>query len=101
MPDLKQNQIDYKNFLRANKNLSFNKSMKEFRKFGGHIGSNSASQVYRNSENKIIHTKKVKELKPKREIKLKVKYQEIYHTNDIEAIIIPQNILKNPLFHHF
>ena len=35
MSDLKQNQIDYQNFLRANKNLSFNKSMKEFRKFGG------------------------------------------------------------------
>ena len=30
---LKQNQIDYNNFLRSNKNLSFNKSMKEFRKF--------------------------------------------------------------------
>ena len=71
MSDLKQNQIDYQNFLRNNKHLNFRKSMKEFRKFGGHIGSNLASQIYRNSENKIIHTKKIKELKPKREVKLR------------------------------
>ena len=115
MSELKQNQIDYQNFLRANKNLSFNKSMKEFRKFGGHIGSNSASQVYRNSENKIIHTKKVKELRPKREVKLKVKIQEIHaydyqtdrlklrsrYRNHFEKMLNDMQKFKIPLFNYY
>ena len=115
MSNLKQNQIDYKNFLRANKNLSFNKSMKEFRANGGHIGSNSASQVYRNSENKIIHTKKVKDLKPKREVKLKVKIQEIHaydyqtnifklrsrYRNHFEKMLNDMQRFKFPLFNFY
>ena len=116
MSNLKQNQIDYQNFLRANKNLSFNKSMKEFRKFGGHIGSNSASQVYRNSENKIIHTtKKIKVLKPEREIKLKIKIQEIHaydyqtdrlklrsrYRNHFEKMLNDMQKFKIPLFNYY
>ena len=110
MSELKQNQIDYQNFLRANRHLDFRKSMKEFRKFGGHIGSNSASQIYRNSENKTTHIKI-----SKREVKLKPKYQEIhaydYQTNKLrlksryrnhfEKMLNNMQRFKIPLFNYY
>ncbi len=112
---MNNNSTDYQNFLSNHRDLSFNKSMKEFRKFGGHIGSNSASQVYRNSENKIIHTKKVKELRPKREVKLKVKIQEIHaydyqtdrlklrsrYRNHFEKMLNDMQKFKIPLFNYY
>ena len=110
MPDLKQNQIDYQNFLRNNKHLNFRKSMKEFRKFGGHIGSNLASQIYRNSENKTKYISK-----PQREVKLKTKFNEIHaydyqtdklklrsrYRNHFEKMLNDMQKFKIPLFNYY
>ena len=110
MSNLKQNQIDYQNFLRNNKNLDFRKSMKEFRANGGHIGSDSASQIYRNSENKTTHIKI-----SKREVKLKSKYQEIHaydyqtdklklksrYRNHFAKMLNDMQKFKIPLFNYY